>query len=103
MPLVGPPTGSHKYGASYGRLRAINRDFISKVATPRYAGHCVIPNWSSNSMQRDSGESQGRSREEWLGLSRTEIIVCLNGRLGIILNLFVWNNREMLKYVYIEF
>lgn len=69
VPLVRPPTGFHKYGASYGQLRAINRDFISKLATPRYAGYCVIPNWSSNSMQRDSGESQGRYvREEWLCL-----------------------------------
>lgn len=37
VPLVGPPTASHKYGASYGQLRAINRDFISKLAAPCHA------------------------------------------------------------------
>lgn len=37
VPVVRPPTGSHKYGASYGQLRAINRDFISKLPASRYA------------------------------------------------------------------
>lgn len=75
VPLVRPPTGSHKYGASYGQLRAINRDFISILATPRYAGYCVIPNWSLNSMRRDSG-SGGISRSivyaRSIGLSLVE-------------------------------
>lgn len=29
-----PPTSSHKYGAKYDRVRAINRDFISQLPGP---------------------------------------------------------------------
>lgn len=62
-PFVGPPTASHKYGASYGQLRAINRDFISKLAAPFLPRRdCVIPNCSFDPMQFEiRGDSQGRS------------------------------------------